>query len=76
MQGFSNITHLLSILLVSMEEIRPIINKKIPDVVTVTRGSRACDFGNPYSDEFTEAAGLPGVFYVWGTRSVMTDCIF
>jgi hypothetical protein len=38
-------------------------------------GSQTRDFGNPDSDEFTEAAGLPGVFHVWVTRRFTSDCV-
>ena len=37
-EGLSGITYLLSMLLVSTEKIRPIIDKKIRGAVTVTRG--------------------------------------
>jgi len=42
-ERFSSVTHLLSILLVSMEKIGRIINRKFRGAVTVTIGSRGCD---------------------------------
>ena len=65
---FSSITHLLSMLLVSMEKIGSII-QKIRGAVTVTIGSQARDLANPDSDEFFEAAGTPGVYPMWGYAS-------
>ena len=41
--GFSSAAHLLSMLLVSMEKIGRIINRKFGGAVTVTTGSRECD---------------------------------
>ena len=65
-EEFSSIAHLLSILLVSMEKIGWIINRKSGRAVTVTIGSRGRDFAKPDSDEPFEAAGIPGVFLCVG----------
>ena len=63
-------------LLVSMEKIGRIINRKFGGAVTVTIGSQARDFAKPDSDELFEAAGIPGVYSMWTTRRVATDGIF
>lgn len=63
-------------LLVSMEKIGRIINRKSGCAVTVTIGSRERDFAKPDSDEPFEAAGVPGVYSVCGLRVVSRLTIF
>ena len=62
--GFSSVTYLLSMLLVSVEKTGPIINGKFGGAVTVTAGSQVRDFTNLDSDELFEAAGAPGTYSV------------
>lgn len=62
-------------LFVSMEKITSIISKKIRGAVPVTIWSQVRDVTNLDSDECSEAAGPPGVSYVWAMRCVVSDYV-